>query len=56
MGEYTRYIINSIIIYRCFILQSYWSVVSSYEINLNIPHLNIIFTSNIPQLNMIFTG
>ena len=26
--------------------------VSSCEINLNIPHLNMIFTSNIPQLNM----
>ena len=31
-------------------------LVSSYEINLNIPHLNMIFTSNIPRLNMTFTS
>ena len=31
-------------------------LVSSNEINLNIPQLNMIFTSNIPQLNMTFTS
>jgi len=31
-------------------------LVSSCEIKLNIPHLNMIFTSNIPQVNMTFTS
>ena len=49
-----------IYIYICFyyilLFYSIILLVSSYEINLNIPHLNMIFTSNIPQLNMTFTS